>query len=474
VNSQNLILDRRVFDIESQILFAKISGDCNPVHVDQLQARRTVVGQCIVHGVHAVLWALESCAFLKIPCFSEIDVSFLKPIYLNEEIICIWDQEKQQLILSGDGVVLVRIKTKTETFSRRVFGAVERASPASTPENNTFFDCEQQVNRLFQVHSDDEGLRDLFPNVAATYGFEVLCELAELSYLVGMECPGLYSLFGGFNVAFSVSEHECPQYSVVNSDPRFSSLTVKVLARNFQGEVQAFYRPPPVKNPSIIEIVPYVNKGEFSKTHALIIGGSRGLGELVAKVIGAGGGSSLITYNTGRDEAKAVADEISAYGSFSETCQFAAGASADFRVELDGITQVYYFASPKILGKRSTKFDLNQRSLFMAAYVQAFELTLRYLVGMGLSPTIFYPSTIFIDKPQKDFEYYVEAKKQGELKCDQLSRELNLKILSLRLPKLNTDQTQAMFSKECESGVDAMLQVVRKMNTLQNQQSNLL
>jgi len=474
VNSQNLILARRIFDIESQRLFAKISGDCNPIHVDPIHARRTTLGQCIVHGVHAVLWALESYALLNSHYFSELNVRFLKPIYLDEEITCSWDQAKQQLILSSDGVVLVRIKTKLAAFPGRVFGAIKRASPALTPENNTFLECEKRVDRLFQVHGDCESLRGLFPNVAATYGFEVLYEIAELSYLIGMQCPGLHSLFGGFNISFGANENECPRYSVVSSDYRFSSLTLKVFAKNFQGEVQAFYRPPPVKNPSINEVAAYVDKGEFSKIHALIIGGSRGLGELVAKVIGAGGGSSLITYKAGKDEAKAVADEISAYGSFSEACQFIAGTNQGFPMGLDGITQVYYFASPKILGKRSAKFDSNQLNLYMLAYVEAFESTVRYLISVGLKPVIFYPSTIFIEEHQKDFELYVEAKKQGELKCKQLSRELNLKILPVRLPKLSTDQTQTMFSQACENGLGAMLSVVRKMNCLESHKNFLL
>ena len=108
-------------------------------------------------------------------------------------------------MLSSDEIALVRIKTKPETFPRRFFGTVDRVHSALTAENNTFLECEKRERRLFQVHGDCEALSDLFPNVAVAYGSETLCELAELSYLVGMECPGLYSLFSGFNAAFGLN-----------------------------------------------------------------------------------------------------------------------------------------------------------------------------------------------------------------------------------------------------------------------------
>ncbi|MEI7959185.1 MAG: MaoC family dehydratase, partial [Verrucomicrobiota bacterium] len=54
------ILAERDFTLADQSGFAALSGDFNPLHMDELAARRTVFGTPVVHGVHLVLWALES------------------------------------------------------------------------------------------------------------------------------------------------------------------------------------------------------------------------------------------------------------------------------------------------------------------------------------------------------------------------------------------------------------------------------
>ena len=43
--------------------------------------------------------------------------------------------------------------------------------------------------------------------------------------------------------------------------------------------------------------------GEFANVRALVIGGSRGLGEITAKIIAAGGGDVWITYRRGKEDA---------------------------------------------------------------------------------------------------------------------------------------------------------------------------
>ena len=52
----------RKFTSADQIQFATVSGDCNPMHVDAVQARRMQSGAPVVHGIHLLLWALDSYA----------------------------------------------------------------------------------------------------------------------------------------------------------------------------------------------------------------------------------------------------------------------------------------------------------------------------------------------------------------------------------------------------------------------------
>lgn len=464
MNSTKFILSKRIFDLKNQYEFAKFSGDCNPIHVEPLFARRTTVGKCIVHGLHAVLWALDSYLVHINSYFSKIDVNFLKPILLDEEIVCSWDQDKQQILISNEDMVLVRIKTVRGNNSAKESISIANNIPGRYPSYKSFADCANQVNIPFVPHGESDGLRSIFPQVANTYGMQALSDLVELSYVVGMECPGLQSLFGGFCISFCENEGEDAKYSVINSDPRFSSLEIGVKAKSFFGNVLAFYRPPPPKNPSMMSIANYVSKGEFSNVSALIIGGSRGLGELVAKIVGVGGGRSIVTYSSGKEDAANVVAEIVAYGSHSDSFQFTASRKSTLPFDSLQFNQVYYFATPKILGKSNATHDAKQYEAYCEVYVEAFESISRQLAVFLPNCKIFFPSTVFIDEPQKGFELYVDAKRKGELMCMKLNSELNLKIHAHRLPKLNTDQTQTLFSENYSDGVDVLLKVVREMS----------
>ena len=55
---QNIISKKR-FLLNDQVAFAHFSGDTTPIHVDKIAARRTLNGQCIVHSMHCLLWALD-------------------------------------------------------------------------------------------------------------------------------------------------------------------------------------------------------------------------------------------------------------------------------------------------------------------------------------------------------------------------------------------------------------------------------
>ncbi len=49
----------RVFSVDDQLAFARLSGDYNPIHLDPVAARRLLFGQPVVHGMHALLWAFD-------------------------------------------------------------------------------------------------------------------------------------------------------------------------------------------------------------------------------------------------------------------------------------------------------------------------------------------------------------------------------------------------------------------------------
>ena len=79
----------KTFSQDDQIAFARYSGDWNPIHVDPVYARRTQIGQQVVHGMHALLWALDvfASASIELKRFRILKVDFHKPIYVDEPVV---------------------------------------------------------------------------------------------------------------------------------------------------------------------------------------------------------------------------------------------------------------------------------------------------------------------------------------------------------------------------------------------------
>ena len=80
--------NRKIFTQEDQEAFARLSGDYNPLHIDPLVARRLLFGNSVVHGIHAVLWSLDTALEnqLELVEIQALDVTFPKPIPVDEEV----------------------------------------------------------------------------------------------------------------------------------------------------------------------------------------------------------------------------------------------------------------------------------------------------------------------------------------------------------------------------------------------------
>lgn len=80
----------RTFSSNEVKAFSDLTGDKNPVHLDEKHASETIFGSCIVHGVLAS--SIFSTIFANtLPgpgcIYIRSENKFLKPIYLDEEVI---------------------------------------------------------------------------------------------------------------------------------------------------------------------------------------------------------------------------------------------------------------------------------------------------------------------------------------------------------------------------------------------------
>ena len=108
------VIAERDFVIADQEHFAAISGDRNPMHMDALAARRTMAGFPVVHGIHTLLWSLDSLfRYLPHLAVASIKVSFQKMIYVGDHVQAVLVQRNEQKLgveVVVEGVTVMNVQ----------------------------------------------------------------------------------------------------------------------------------------------------------------------------------------------------------------------------------------------------------------------------------------------------------------------------------------------------------------------------
>ncbi|KAA2244394.1 SDR family NAD(P)-dependent oxidoreductase [Salinarimonas soli] len=471
-------LGRRSFTLDDQERFAGLAGDRNPLHVDRSYARRTMLGDVVVHGLHQVLWALDRLYDVhpETPAPAALDVRFRRALHLDEPV---------ELTLRPGGPQVLRLQISLAgtpctdiAVTLRPQGEAAPADPSPATAQETARVGAQPVDLTIEAMAGRSGVIDRCagdaPLAAAApaahrhVGGGALAELVALSRLVGVECPGLHSLFSSFKVALAGEPGAPLAWRTLMIEPKFSMVTLAVEGAFLRGEVVAFARPRPVEQPAAAALLGVVERGAFAGRRALVIGGSRGLGEVTAKLIAAGGGYPVVTYANGQAEAERIAADISTVGTAAaerldvlDPDEALAGI-----IERHGpFDEMYYFATPKIFVQKASFFDERLFRSFCEVYVERFAGIVRRLAAAGPGPlSVLYPSTQALDEPVRDLAEYAAAKAAGEEICRLLARFTpGLAIVAPRLPRLATDQTATLLPVPAADPVAVMLPEIRRM-----------
>jgi acyl dehydratase/NAD(P)-dependent dehydrogenase (short-subunit alcohol dehydrogenase family) len=460
------------FSSERQTEFAELSGDWNPMHMSPVLARRTQLGRPVVHGMHTLLRALDSLAAsspeLAYP--SKLTAKFLGPVYVGETVAMqIVERSERKVRLQarlGETIAVDLTIVPGEEGPRGDFPL----GPVDGRGTCRELSLEEMAGRSGTIApaTTAEHIRLSLPDASRWLGVERVAALLGLSRLVGMECPGLHSMFSGFAIEFPVTGTPSSlQYHVAKVHERFRLLKIDVQGLGVRGSVEAFARQPPIGQKSITELSSVVGPKEFAGQRALIVGGSRGLGELTAKLIAAGGGHPVITYAVGKDDAERVGSEIKQWGGECDILKYDARmAPLKQLAQLNGpVSHLYYYATCPIFGLRTKDFDAGILEEFLQFYVRGFYdlcAALKELSPQSIS--VFYPSTVAVEERPRNMTEYSMAKAAAEILCGDLNRSWpTIHITSVRLPRLLTDQTTTVAPVRNADAVETILPIVRKV-----------
>jgi acyl dehydratase len=470
-----------VVDEQAHARFAALSGDFNPMHMDAIAARRTQAGARVVHGVHSLLWLLERIAARhpSLPAASVIKVRFQTMVYIGDrtrsEVVSLTATRlRARLLVAGTEALslVLDFGAPAPTVACVALEDVASAVPIRPvePIDVPLETLQGRAGRLAWARPAAEW-QPIFPQAVRYLGAQRIAALAGCSCLVGMVVPGLHSVFSGLDLALVASDQAADglSFAVTDVDPRFRVARIAVHGGGLRGRVDGYSRPPPKIQASISSIAEAVRPDEFRGATALIVGGSRGLGEVTAKLIAAGGGNVIITYLTGQADAQAVASDINGWGGHCETMAYDARRPAAAQIEGLAVapTHVYYFATPTIFRPKAGIFATERFNEFNAYYLSGLldlVQTCSRLRPQGLS--VFYPSTVYVENRPPDLTEYAMSKAAGEILCADLQQFMpGLRILAPRLPRAATDQTGSVVPIRIAEPVAVMAPLVRQMQS---------
>jgi NADP-dependent 3-hydroxy acid dehydrogenase YdfG len=308
-----------------------------------------------------------------------------------------------------------------------------------------------------------------FPTLVNALGIDRLNGLMNLSYLVGMECPGLDGIFSAFSIVFSKLEPPLT-YRVIVFDDRFSRVTMAVEGAGLSGTVSAIAgRPEPPALPDQ-EIFDLVERSAFAGQQPLVIGGSSGLGAITVLLLAAGGARPTLTYRGSGKAARDLAARIEALGGACDLLQFdAADPARGLEMLSSGQwrgQEIYYFATPRIFRRRIEPFQHDDFREFFEIYVNGlYELMRGLMRHRSQDPlTLFYPSSVAVETRPTDLFEYALAKDAGERLCRLLERRYKrLSVIVERLPRIVTRQTQTFVQASGLAAHEVMIPIIRRM-----------
>jgi 3-hydroxybutyryl-CoA dehydratase len=124
---------KKTFSAEDVLMFSKISGDDNPIHLDSKYAEKSIFGKRVVHGV-LVTGMISKIFGTQYPGNGTIYLSqnskFLKPVFVGEEVLAIvtlveFDDKKNrgvfttecfnhnnEKVLSGNAIIIFPVSYK--------------------------------------------------------------------------------------------------------------------------------------------------------------------------------------------------------------------------------------------------------------------------------------------------------------------------------------------------------------------------
>ena len=443
--------------------FAAWSRDHNPLHVDPAFARGTFFGRSIVHGMCSVVHALADTA-TPASAARRVDIEFEGAVGQNAAYPSSASTEHGTTIVTvhdpaGSPVLRLRASAEAANPALGTTAAWATGVPAGSPvrataANRSLDDIAHLGIMLGRYRTDGLVAPGLSGSTVAPLHAQVY---ALCSYLVGMEVPGLRSLFTRATIAFAddvdAREELWYRLEVGRVDESFRLLDTRVEVAATDGrllatcELRSYVRFSPVVT-DLDALRADVDAGGQSGRVALVVGGSRGLGADVASALALSGARVYVSYHHDDAGATALRDRLAAIGVAVELLKGDASDPAWCADAVSGIVQAAGALDLLVLNACAAPVPLSI-AVASAAQAQSYVQQNLALVQTPLAAAlpalraragaVAYVSSSYVTEHPPRFGHYVALKQAGEALVATAAREVpELRGLVLRPPPLQT------------------------------------
>lgn len=436
--------------------FAAASRDGNPLHTNNIFARRSPYGAPIAHGALVLISALGAVPPGLLTWVAGLSADFLRPVPVGSSYRIEPSADKDEVRVVADGQLLLTLALTfgpDETVAHRISTAKVADGGAAEPEVWTLAELVVAAPRTGGYEPDLPELRAVAADLgAAAVPDALLIWLAWSSWVVGTQLPGRDGLFAGLRleVGGSAEGQRDSRLAVSRTDARTGAVRVRGSCSGPEGtataELLTFVRQPipPVTVSSVREHL--ARSEDLAGRRVLVIGGSRGFGAALAGALADQGATVWIAYARSAAAAHAVRREFGADRIIPVCCDAAdpeqVGAIIDqicaAGMGLDGLVLA---AAPPLADLPAHPDAVTPALDYLRS---SLELALRPLTAAlpalrANDGWLMVSSSAAVLDPPAGWTHYAAAKLALESFATTRARQHRVRTLIVRAPKMWTD-----------------------------------
>jgi NAD(P)-dependent dehydrogenase (short-subunit alcohol dehydrogenase family) len=481
------------FSLKDVEEFREISGDVNPLHVDDIYARKTPFGERVVYGVLVLLRAMGALKIEEGLFLKRINVEFTRPAFIGMPytVKVAGSCEKRITLKVFDGTISI---LKADLYIEKgeipvlPFFTDKKVSLLKNPKHLNSSDINK--GDIFSgEYAIPQNLWPLLDKLLITWLTPAqLLTIVCSSYIVGMELPGVQALFIGMELDFPIQHPGGGPLSycvtVTKTDERVGLVEFK---SNYTlgdihvstGLYKAFLRPDAQSTLKANEMSISSSPKSLNGKTVLIVGGSRGIGASVAANIANCGANTIISYQKCTDDARALEQrypgKITLLQGDASNLQWCIDAAKSISLKVEKLDSIFLCASPAIKPLRLDINTVDRINRFIDKSVSLITTPLAAFMPLldESGGKCLIMSSQVVNQPFVDWPHYVAAKFaiEGFIRTIKLQYPA-IDYYLLRPPKVLTDQMNTNIGRIGAISPDAIarkiIQILTKGSPLEH------